>query len=283
MTLNRSIHEDYHVCKQISKQSNASFPKTFFLLPYKKRRSLYAIYAYFRLLDDAVDDDGSVEEKRQRLESLTSEFFRSKRIQSSHSVIRALRHTIQAFSLSETPFEMMESGLRTDIQPVKFLSEIQLWHYCDCVAGSVGMVLTQLCGVPESIGQSYALSTGRALQLTNILRDVRNDANQNRFYLPKEWLERFQVLEHQLTEIPFTENVVRLLLFVGQINRALYDEARQVKPYAYPDELRFTETLRMMYYDLFQDLEAVQFDSSKVKKMNSLLILMQLLKHNSIV
>ncbi|MCX7835917.1 MAG: squalene/phytoene synthase family protein [bacterium] len=280
--MNASLKSDYQICKQISLSSKATFPKAFWLLPQSQRRALYSIYAYFRLLDDIVDGPSDKKQKELQLNELVFQFQRSKQHPSQHAVLRALQNTIQQFSLLETPFLKMVEGLKIDLYSVPILDEQDLWHYCDCVAGTVGLLLVQIAGVPFEDGAEYALYTGRALQLTNILRDVRNDAHQNRIYIPRSMLQKHGLEPVMLQSEPYPTAVKDVLYEIAEMIQTLFEQSKHAKPARYTYELRFTETLRWMYQELFQELVNVEFEVHKLKKRNKLVLYFQLLKHYSI-
>lgn len=277
------LSDDYRSCKQISHSSNSSFPKAFWLLPKRQRNALYAIYAYFRLLDDIVDSNQDPIQKEQQLTELVDLFQNRNTGDVHHPVIRALNHTIQTFSLDLTPFQNMVEGLRMDLHAVPILNETDLFRYCDCVAGTVGLLLIQIAGVPVSVGQDYALFTGRALQMTNILRDLRTDVSQNRLYIPETMLKKHNVQKEMFIETPYPPAVKQLLSEFGELTQSFFERSKEAKPTKYTYELRFTETLRWMYNELFRALVQAEFETSQLKKKNKIALYFQLLKHYSVV
>ncbi|MDK9700853.1 MAG: squalene/phytoene synthase family protein [bacterium] len=252
------IHNGYREAARIARSSGSSFPLTFWLVPPVKRHGMNAIYAFCRLLDDAVDEAGTISEKHQRLDGLQNAYTDMVQKQCfANDFYAALYDTIHRFTLPLSPFEELFEGMTADIgDAVRVKDETALWLYCDHVAGTVGRLVIALCGVPESVGKEYAIWTGRSLQLTNVLRDIRKDLSlTNRIYLPASWLELHQVSESDLLTKPAPEKVVALCQYVGTRCKEAYHRASELRPTAFQRETRFSEALRGVYYKLFQKME----------------------------
>ena len=263
------IQNGYRECQRICRASGSSFPLAFRLLPAPQRDAITAIYAYCRILDDAVDGNDSVEAKQIRLDDYLAELIGALKGDTKHPVFIAVADAVQRYSLPTEPLYDLILGMRMDIRGYRPADETQLYLYCDRVAGTVGLLVVALLGVPIEVGHDYAIWTGRALQLTNILRDIREDADRNRVYLPQNWLDRYSVTQTMLSQKTFSKNVGDLLAFVGVETEAAYRQAVNTFPSQYRSQLRFSEALRAIYRTLYLRLDKAHYDSAHIASMHS--------------
>ena len=175
------------------KQSGTSFAAGMRILSKPRRDAMYAIYAFCREVDDIADEGGTREEKLAGLTAWREEIDRIFDGNPKFPTGVALREAVEAFDLPKDEFFAMIEGMETDANgPVIAPSMKELLHYTRCVAGSVGMLSMPAFGAPKNpTADHFALSLGDALQLTNILRDVAEDAEIGRLYLPRELLEKY--------------------------------------------------------------------------------------------
>ncbi len=189
------------------KQSHSSFYWAMRMLPIEKRNAMYAIYAFCRVVDDIADNPGGVEDKRSRLRSWRQEIANTCDDKPSGPVGQALALARSRFGLRQEDFLAIIDGMEMDVGEVKGggrvriadLAELSL--YCDRVAGAVGRLSNQVFGLESGRGDKLAKTLGRALQLTNILRDLKEDAKRDRLYLPIEMLQRHGIDETEPTRV----------------------------------------------------------------------------------
>ncbi|HET6606303.1 MAG TPA: presqualene diphosphate synthase HpnD [Rhodopila sp.] len=174
----------------IVRNAGTSFYRGMRVLPPDRRHAMYAIYAFCRVVDDIVDEDGTLEEKRRGLAEWRE---RISRLYSGHAdgpVARVLFAAIRRFELREADFLAVIDGMQMDAETVivaPSMAELDL--YCDRVAAAVGRLSVRAFGDASETADKVAYALGRALQLTNILRDIKEDADRGRVYLPREYLD----------------------------------------------------------------------------------------------
>jgi len=173
----------------VTRNSGTSFYGAMRVLPAHKRDAMYAVYAYCREIDDIADDDTPVTEKIAALAAWRDEIDRLYQGNPVTPTGRALLSPVQSFNLRKTDFLALIEGMEIDAQDRVTMPTLSaLEHYCDCVAGAVGMLSVRIFGSDSAQAEDLARTLGRALQLTNILRDVVEDSHRNRLYLPHDML-----------------------------------------------------------------------------------------------
>ncbi len=224
-------------CQQRTAASGSSFYYSFMFLPPERRRAITALYAFCREVDDVVD-----EVTEDRVARLKLDWWRHQVAlafgaaaapsdgETPHPVTRALGPAIAAFSLPRLPFDEIIDGMQMDLDYNRYETFTDLRLYCHRVAGAVGLLSARIFGYSNPATLEYADRLGIALQLTNIVRDVAEDAQRNRIYLPLEDLSRFGVAEDDLVRRRDGPAVRDLVTF--QIDRAEqhYAEALALLP-----------------------------------------------------
>jgi phytoene synthase len=224
------LRESYRHCAEVSRREAKNFYYSFLLLPPALRRSMCALYAFMRHTDDLADEDGPVDARRAALRTWRHELDAALSGEATDSPIlpaladAARRHAIPARYLHE-----VLDGVEMDLEPRPFLTFDDLRVYCYRVASAVGLCCVHIWGYRSSDGraETMAESCGLALQLTNIIRDVREDASKGRVYLPLEDLQRFGVAPEELATATLDGRIRSLLEF--QASRA-YDFYEQAHP-----------------------------------------------------
>jgi phytoene synthase len=181
--------EDAEYVESVVRQSGTSFYWAMRLLPPEKRRAMFAIYAFCREVDDIADEPGEEAGKRKRLAEWREEIERLYDGAPTRRVSRTLVHPLQRFNLRKEDFDAIVAGMEMDAgDRVRIADTAELALYCDRVACAVGRLSTRVFGVDEPTGSQLAKALGQALQLTNILRDLEEDARRDRLYLPEDVL-----------------------------------------------------------------------------------------------
>jgi phytoene synthase len=214
---------------RLTRQSGTNFYYAFRLLPAEKRRAIYALYAFCRVVDDCVDEeDGDGEEGLARW---LAEVRRAYAGRPETELGRELAETVARFPIPRGSFEDIVAGCRMDLTPRRYATFADLRVYCERVASAVGLASIEIFGYDDPRTREYAVELGLALQLTNILRDVGPDAERDRLYLPLEDLARFGVAEPEILaagrdpRAPRPEGLARLLAFEADRARAHYAAA----------------------------------------------------------
>ena len=177
--------------REVTRRSGTSFYGAMRVLPQEKRDAMFAVYAYCREIDDVADDPAPPAEKIARLKDWRAEIDRLYAGNPGFATTRALLDPVRQFGLQKKDFLALIEGMEIDASETMQGPELKrLEHYCACVAGAVGMLSIRIFGCAHQRAQDLAWSLGQALQLTNILRDMKEDAERGRLYLPAEMLAK---------------------------------------------------------------------------------------------
>ena len=187
--------EDLAEIETIVKAAGTSFYQGMRVLPPDRRHAMYAIYAFCRIVDDIADDFSPLAEKLPLLEQWRTRISALYRGESDNAVTRVLRRAVEKFALRQQDFLDVIDGMEMDAgDPIVAPDRATLDLYCDRVAAAVGRLSVRAFGDASPMADQVAFHLGRALQLTNILRDVAEDAERGRLYLPREWLMEENIL-----------------------------------------------------------------------------------------
>jgi phytoene synthase len=206
-------------------QSGSSFYYSFLFLPPDRRRAIIALYAFCREVDDAVDEPSDASAAHATLAWWRGELRRLFAGEPQHPVTRALAPWVGSFGISEARLDEIMDGMEMDLTQTRYLDFAGLKLYCHRVAGAVGILAAGIFGYRNAATLEYADRLGLAFQLTNIIRDVGEDARKNRVYLPMDELKEFGVTAADILGARHTENFVRLMRFQADRARRCYDEA----------------------------------------------------------
>lgn len=222
-----SLEESYEHCRQVARRRARNFYYSFVLLPKPQRNAICAVYAFMRRCDDLSDDDTpgearsreAIERWRAELdEALAGRF-------SGHPVWPAFADTAQRYSIPSEYFHEMIAGVTSDLEPRRIATFEELYRYCYQVASVVGLTVIHIFGFKTPDALPLAEKCGVAFQLTNILRDIREDAEKDRIYLPAEDLARFHVDARDFREAKRSDELVALLEYEARRARQYYKES----------------------------------------------------------
>lgn len=205
-------------CQQKASQSGSSFYYSFLFLPSEQRKAITALYAFCREVDDVVDEGTDPMVARTKLAWWRTEINAAFTGTAQHPVTQALAPVVRAFDLQQQHFQEVIDGMQMDLDYNRYPDFATLKVYCHRVAGVVGLLSAKIFGYSNPTTLEYAQSLGVALQLTNIVRDVGEDARRNRIYLPLDELQRFGVSVDEI--ILFRESNRLQQLLAHQIQRA---------------------------------------------------------------
>ena len=219
-------------CQQRAAASGSSFYYSFLFLPPKRRRAITALYAYCREVDDVVDECEDAQIAATKLAWWRLELERLYAGQPEHPVTRALLPILNEFNLPQEQLLEIIDGMEMDLQQARYADFTALSLYCYRVASVVGLLAAEIFGYTDRKTQKYAHDLGMAFQLTNIIRDVGEDAHRGRIYLPQDELQRFDVPVADILNARHSDNFQRLMEF--QIERAehYYTQAMSELPAA---------------------------------------------------
>jgi phytoene synthase len=210
--------------------SGSSFYYAFLFLPRPRREAITAFYAFCREVDDVVDEVSDPGVARTKLAWWRSEVAKSYRGQPEHPVMRALMACAPEYGIEERQLQAVIEGCEMDLQQTRYLDFAGLERYCHLVAGIVGEVSARIFGQTQPRTTEYAHKLGLAFQLTNIIRDVGEDALRGRIYLPVNELQQFEVKAQEILERRYSERFTALMKFQADRARGYYAEALGMLP-----------------------------------------------------
>ena len=222
--------QDY--VQQKAAASGSSFYYAFLFLPKPRRAAITAFYAFCREVDDVVDDMVDPSVAATKLGWWQTEVANAFAGHPSHPVMQALMPLVADYAIEQRHLLAVIEGCQMDLAQTRYLDYPGLERYCHLVAGVVGEVAANIFGQTQTQTTAYAHKLGQALQLTNILRDVGEDALRGRIYLPVNELQRFDVKAHEILKRTYSDRFTALMKFQAQRAQGLYDEALALLPEA---------------------------------------------------
>ncbi len=275
------ISAAYAACRAIAKREAKNFYYSFRVLPQHKSDAMCAVYAFMRKADDLADDESiSLDARREAMATWTAAWRASRAASSEDPIFLALNDTQQRFAISDDLLEQLVAGTTLDLQtesdgvhtfevpsPSGVPRTVQIYdsvaalhHYCYLVASVVGLVCIRIFGYTDRRADQFAIDTGIAFQLTNILRDVREDADRGRIYLPADLLHDNAVAPERILALasgePLQSNELALLRGIELHAQALYRSADQLIPLLDADARPAMRVLVRIYHELLDRIAA---------------------------
>jgi phytoene synthase len=283
----RLVAQGYQRAKQVTRQHAKSFFFASYLLFGARRKAAFALYAFCRRLDDMVDEGGAggassdLQARLQRARRMVAEVYLplpelaapdmglpAERLMGAQAQspwdpgeFAALRHAIHRFRIPEQPFQDLISGMEMDLTKDRYATFEELDLYCYRVAGVVGLMLTPVLGCSDARAARHAADLGRAMQLTNILRDVREDLERGRVYLPADELRSFGLGEEELRRGQVDERWRDFMRFQIARARTFYASASAGVHYLQGfGSQRMVRLMGAIYGDILRVIEARDYD-----------------------
>lgn len=249
--------QDY--VQQKAAASGSSFYYAFLFLSKPRRAAITAFYAFCREVDDVVDEMVDAGVAATKLAWWQSEVAQSFAGKPSHPVMKALMPLASDYQIEQRHLQAVIEGCQMDLSQTRYLDYPGLQRYCHLVAGVVGEVAANIFGhtQPETI--AYAHKLGQALQLTNILRDVGEDALRGRIYLPVNELQQFEVKAHEILKRTYSDRFTALMKFQATRAQGLYDEALALLPAADRHAQKPGLMMASIYRALLSEIERDNF------------------------
>lgn len=242
-------------------RSRSNFYYSFVVLPSNKRRAFCAVYAFMRYCDDISDGNESYGSKQIQLRDWRSQLdavFANN--VGENPILPAFRDTVTNFSIPAQYFHWIIDGAEMDLDVVQYETFQDLYQYCFNVASAVGLVCLQIFGFSDERAKEYAEKCGIAFQLTNILRDVKEDAENGRIYLPKEDLGKFGYTAEDLRQGVVDERFRKLMKFEVERAREYYAAARNLLPMVDSSSRPALWAMIKIYESILDRIEKQQYD-----------------------
>lgn len=267
-----TLGHSYAVCRGIARREAKNFYYAFIALPTARRNAICAIYAFMRRADDLADDESIPrEERRGRLDAWLKDWrAASEGTPTGDPVFVAVRDATARFAIPLSLLDELVAGVTMDLdraecgEPDTYATFADLYRYCYLVASVVGLVCIRIFGYTDARAEKLAEETGIAFQLTNILRDVAEDAARNRVYLPLEDLLAhgvpLQSLLHRAPGKPPSANERALLIDIAQRAESYYSSAEALLPYIDVESRPALRVLVAIYHALLKRIERADYD-----------------------
>lgn len=272
-----------NVSPPIIEKSN--FLYSFSFLPPEERMAINSIYAFCSYIDDIVDSTPTtsqaiLDRKLTRLSWWEKEIDRIYQFKDHNPLIQRFSNVIERFVIPKQYFLVLIDGCRRDLVQNRYGTFNELKEYCYCVASTVGLMSIEIFGYKYEETKNYAINLGYALQLTNILRDVKADKDRGYIYLPKEDMDRFHYSEEDLINEVYNDNFINLMKYEVQRVREYYYKARTSLRSDEKYRLFPAEIMDAIYYRLLEKIELNDYNVfAKKIKVSNLHKIMIALKH----
>jgi len=241
------VREAYAHCAALTRRSGSSFAAAFWMLPRPRRRAVQAVYAFCRLADDIADDPALRGDRERLLARWRDELTAAYAGFSRHPVGVALGDAVRRYQLPQQVFLDLLEGIESDLRAETMERFEDLRRYCYRVASTVGLLIVRVLEARHPDALAYAEQMGIAVQLTNVLRDVGEDASAGRIYLAREDLARFDVTPEQLVRRESSEAIRLLLALYAERARIFYERAERLLPDEDRAALRPAEAMGRIY------------------------------------
>jgi len=254
----RELEQSYAFCRKIARTRAKNFYYSFVLLRPEQRDAMCAIYAFMRDSDDLSDEAGASRDPLEHWRSALADALSGRF--DANPVWPALHDEVTRYRIPHEYFFQMIEGVSSDLEPRHMANFQELYRYCYQVASVVGLTTIHVFGFDSPLALPLAEKCGVAFQLTNIIRDIGEDAGRGRIYLPAEDLEQFGVSDEDLKAGRTTENFLRLMRFEAQRVRSYYNESRPLVDVIYPRSRPALRALIGIYAGLLERIERSNFD-----------------------
>lgn len=246
--------------RAITKQSRSNFYYAFLFLPKPKREALYTVYAFCRLSDDLVDESTAGVDPADALSRWRRALDASIEGDVDSPVMSAVGRIARQFHIPTVYFEELLNGMEMDLTRARYATFDDLYLYCYRVASIVGLICIEIFGYTNSQTKTYAEQLGIAFQLTNILRDVKVDAQRGRIYLPQDELRRFGYSEDDLLAGRYNHAFTELMRFQCERAHRFFQAAAAALTAEDERSLLAAEIMRAIYYRLLRRIESQRYN-----------------------
>jgi phytoene synthase len=258
--MSSDLKASYAWCRRIARRSASNFYYSFLMLPRAKRSSMCALYAFLRRTDDLGDSSESQKVRRKALWAWRTSLARSLAGSFDDPLLPALVDTVKRFEIPDEYLYAVIDGVETDLENCRYETFQDLEEYCYRVASAVGIACIHIWGFRSEAAMEPARQCGLAFQLTNILRDLKEDAAHNRVYLPQEDLRRFDYSVEELNAGVCNESFRALMRFEIERAEGFYRQAHELDRWLEPEGRRVFGTMLATYGALLDEMKSLDGD-----------------------
>lgn len=260
MTSDGALAQAYSHCRDVAKREARNFYFAFLTLPPAKRQAIYTVYAFARICDDIADGEASTESKLTGLSDVRRSLERAYAGAPEGPVFTALADVAATYRVEQSMFQALVGGVEMDTAQNRYATFEELRRYCYGVASTVGLICVEVFGYERPEARSYAEDLGLAMQLTNILRDIQEDAERDRIYIPQDEMARFGYSEEDLTRGVVNRCFIELMRFQAERARSYYSSGARLLPLVPVRSRACVSVLHGLYSRLLDRIEACRFD-----------------------
>lgn len=269
--------EEFADEKEITQGSKTNFLYSFSLLPRHKNDAINTVYAFCRKTDDIVDDDhASQEVKYQRIREWKNEFEKALGSSSKYALLNKVSTIIKQFNMPVEPFFELIKGMEMDLQNQRYKTFDELYSYCYRAASTVGLMCIEIFGYRNKRTKEFAVNLGIALQLTNILRDIKVDADNGRIYLPLEDMKKFGYTEEDLFANKYNNSFIELMKYECARAHEYYKKADACLSKEDKGLMFAAKIMGHIYYRILKKIEKMNYNvfnkKAKVSKFKKIAI-----------
>ena len=274
MSMKNNTETDY---LKITKESKTNFLYSFTLLPAEKNEAINTVYAFCRKTDDIVDDESTtIEDRFDKLSLWREEFEKALNGNTEHALLEQVVRIINKFAIPVEPFYDLIEGMEMDLKKNRYKTFEELYDYCYRAAATVGLMSVEIFGYRNKNTKEFAVNLGVAMQLTNILRDVKKDAERGRIYIPEKDLIRFGYTENDLLDYKYNNSFIELMKFESNRAKEYYKVAddflsKEDKGLMFPARI-----MEHIYFNILNKIESMNYNVfgkvAKVSRIRKLFI-----------
>lgn len=246
--------------ENLAKKSGSNFYYAFLFLPADKRRAMRNVYGFCRIIDDIVDEEVAGRDPAAELDRWREEIFACYKGWPATEFGEKLLNTIEEFDLPMQPFLDLIDGMEMDLTMTRYQTFADLREYCYRVASAVGLLCIEIFGYQSLRTREYAVNLGLALQLTNIIRDLKEDAARDRIYIPVEEWDRLGYTEADFKSSRYNQPFIEMMKFQYKRASSYFDRAAQSLSEEDRPSMIAAEAMGRIYREILEQLPAVKYD-----------------------
>lgn len=255
----KELQEAYEECRLITRSEAKNFYYAFLTLPPTKRRAIYASYAFCRVCDNAADENIPTPRKLDLLQDIRRKLALAYSGHPSGPVFTAIADTVDRFHIPHEHFQEVIAGVETDLTKTRYEDFNELRAYCYQVASVVGLICLEIFGYSHTSARDHAIDLGLAMQLTNILRDVKEDLERDRVYLPMDEMNALGYSLEELKAEVINEPFRQLMKFQAGRARQYFNSGFNLLPFLSPRSRACPAVLGQIYSHILNRIEARDF------------------------